>query len=159
MNSAAVLSPIWAETPPCQKQERPLDCEYRLNKSSIAFISLGNNEKDLAEFEKNLRSIVAITLKQNIVPILVTKAYDAEGGNRVNDIIGKVAYENEVPVWNFWAACQSLPYKGLDRNNNLIPGLNFYFNNPDELKNSWPVRNLTALQTLDSVWRSASGRK
>jgi hypothetical protein len=60
-----------------------------------------------------------------------------------------------MPLWNFWAAIQPLPGHGLqpDLEHLTYSGIND-FDDPAALQSAWTVRNLTALQFLDAVWRS-----
>jgi hypothetical protein len=60
-----------------------------------------------------------------------------------------LAYEYDLPLWNFWRAVQPLPHHGMD------PVRNDGFHISEDL--AWPVRSLTALQALDAVWRGVSG--
>ena len=48
------------------------------------------------------------------VPILITKADNVEGNHQLNYIIAKLAYEYDLPLYNWWRAAQPLPYRGLD---------------------------------------------
>jgi hypothetical protein len=59
-------------------------------------------------------------------------------------------------LWNFWLAVQDLPDKGLQEDKvHLTWGRNF-FDDPNAMSKAWPVRNLTALQMLDAIWRKVS---
>jgi hypothetical protein len=56
-----------------------------------------------------------------------------------------LAYEYDIPLWNFWLAVQNLPNQGLD------PVRNDGFHISSE---AWNVRSYTGLQALDAVWRA-----
>lgn len=154
-NTAAVLSPFWADPEFCQPGESPLDCEVRLHHPSFVFILLGTNDiYKMENFEENTRKILNRLVEQGIVPILATKADDLEGGNAINALIYKLALEYEVPLWNFWKSVQILPNRGLQDDNAHLTWAKNDFGNPKAMENAWPWRNLTALQVLDFVWRS-----
>ncbi len=58
-----------------------------------------------------------------------------------------------MPLWNFWAAVQPLPERGLHPDGFHLTWERPFFDQPTTLQNAWPVRNLTALQSIDAVWR------
>jgi hypothetical protein len=157
---ASVLNPYFADPAVCLANESPLACEYRLNRPSYAIIMLGTNDisfKSRSTFENKLRQIVTYSLDQGVIPILATKADNLEGDYSINIFIARLAYETGVPLWNFWTAIQPLPDHGLQADGiHLTWGLDD-FSDPAALRRAWPVRNLTALQMLDAVWKSVSG--
>ena len=158
--AASVLTPLWADPKQCNRNETPLSCEYRLQRPAFALIMLGTNDvPHLDAFEPNMRTIIEFTIDQGIVPILATKADDLEGNNRINAIIAELANEYDIPLWNFWRAVQGLPNGGLQPDNShLTFGMN-HFDNAAAMQSAWPVRNLTALQALDAVWRGVTETK
>lgn len=159
-NTAAVLSPAFADAKQCQKNESPMVCEYRVHHPSYAIISLGTDDYLFSPetYEKRMREIVEYTISQGIVPILATKADNREGDNAFNRIVARLAYEFDVPLWNFWAAVQSLPNRGLSDNlGHLTWADPNHFDYTYSMRVAIPVRNLTALQTLDSLWRGLIG--
>ena len=156
MNVAAVLSHYWADQERCESGESPLACELRLNQPSIALISMeeswGSNNK-VENYEKYMRQIIETVIDAGVVPILATKADNLEGDHQINQAIANLAYEYDIPLWNFWRAVQDLPNRGLLVDGfHLTHGVND-FSESKNLKQAWPVRNLNALQSLDSVWR------
>ena len=156
MNVASVLSHYWADKELCESGESPLACELRLNNPSIVLISMeeswGSNNK-VENYEKYMRIIIETVIESGAVPILATKADNLEGDNLINQAIARLAYEYDIPLWNFWAAVQPLPGHGLLEDGfHLTHGLND-FSASRNLKQAWPVRNLTALQVIDAVWR------
>jgi hypothetical protein len=154
-NTAAVLSPFWADPESCLSGETPLDCEVRLHHPSFVFILLGTNDiYNLENFEKNTRKILDRLVEQGIIPILATKADDLEGGNAINATIYKLALEYDIPMWNFWNAVQLLPNRGLQEDGAHLTWAKNDFGDPKVMENAWPWRNLTALQVLDFVWRA-----
>ena len=150
--AASVLTTLWADPKQCQKGETPLSCELRLNKPAFAFILLGTNDYNHREvFEPNMRKILDTLIADGVVPILGTKADNMEGDYTLNATIAQLAYEYELPLWNFWAATQPLPAHGLDTDlTHLTWGPND-FSDPARMQSAWPWRNLTALQTLKAV--------
>jgi hypothetical protein len=62
-------------------------------------------------------------------------------------------------LWNFWAAVQPLPSHGLLKDGfHLTHGNNYFFDDPKTIKTGVSVRNLTALQAIDAVWRILSNQ-
>jgi hypothetical protein len=86
------------------------------------------------------------------VPVLATKADNLEGDFAINASIARLAYQFEIPLWNFWLAVQPLPDHGLQADDEHLTYAENDFGNPETLKYAWPVRNLTALQALKAVW-------
>jgi len=156
-NTSAVLSQFRADPNYCNGGESPLTCEYRLNKPSFAFIAIGTDDYLAADkFEANLRQIVQITIDHGIVPILATKADNANQLN-YNPIIAKVANEFDIPLWNLWAAMNPLQYGGLEDNIHPTGSFAAFVFSADNLSRfGWTERNLTAMQALYSTWVSVS---
>ena len=155
MNVAAVLSHYWADQDRCENSESPLSCELRLNQPSIVFISMeeswGSNNK-VENYQKYLRQIIETVIDFGAVPILATKADNMEGDHLINLAITRLAYDYDIPLWNFWRAVQEMPNQGLQDDGFHLTGLDS-FTKIHNLKLAWPKRNLTALQALDVVWR------
>lgn len=142
---SSVLNPFWADATLCEANETPLDCELRLSNPSIAIISLGTNWSPAStpeEYKTSLSLIVETLLTQGVVPILSTKADNAEGDYSRNLAMAEVAHAYDLPLWNFWRAVSELPNLGLDKDRE-----NQYLNHQ-----GWDVRNQTALEVLYAVW-------
>ena len=155
-SAATVLDPAWADRRVCKSGESPVACEYRLNRPSLAVISLGTNSvwQTDADYEAGLRRIIQFLLDRGVVPILSTKADNLEGDGRFNSIVVRLAGEYDVPLWNFQLAVQGLPNSGLTEDNfHLVWGPST-FTSPNDLQTGWQWRNLTGLQALDTVWRA-----
>ena len=154
-NASSVFSLIWADRSLCNANETPLACEYRIHRPSLAFITLGSNDVYHQDtFEKQMRAIIEFSIEKGVIPVLSTKADNLEGDGSLNLTIAQLAREYGVPLWNYWLAVQTLPDQGLqDDQVHLTWGPN-RFDDPQAMKSAWAVRNLTALQTLDVVWRS-----
>jgi hypothetical protein len=158
-STTIILGPAPAEQPECQTGESRLDCELRTFHPSIAFISLGTNQIWEPEiFESELGRIIERLLAVDVVPILATKADNLEGDQHINQIISRLAYENNLPMWNFWLAVQGLPDHGLQPDREHLTYSYSDFNNPVNFQYAWPWRNLTALQVLDSVFRGVTSQ-
>lgn len=159
LTAHAVLSMLWVDWSECTSYETPLTCEFRVQKPMFALISFGTNDANgNVDFDKALRRVIEMTIGNGTLPILATKADNAEGDNSMNRTIVALANEYGLPVWNYWAAVQPLANHGLDpeHNEHLIEGPKGFTNfEADNLKYSWPVRNLTALQVLDAVRKMA----
>jgi hypothetical protein len=158
--SANMLSSFWADASQCQSGETPLDCEYRLHRPSLVVIMLGTNDVKFRReiFEANMRRIIEFWLEKDVVPVLATKADNLEGDGSINAIIARLAGEYDLPLWNFWRALQDLPEQGLQPDRVHLTWAVDLFDDPEAMQKGWPVRNLTALQTLDAVWRGVTGQ-
>ncbi len=154
--AASALTTMWADPKVCQVNETPLACEYRLQKPAVVFIMLGTNDVNHKDtFEANLRKILEQTMERSILPVLVTKADNLEGDQVLNRTMAKLAYEYDLPVWNYWLAVQALPDKGLQPDGAHLTHAPNKFSDPIALLSAWPVRNLTALQVLEVVMRAS----
>ena len=150
--AASVLNPYWRDVEKCDKNETPLACEIRLNKPAFALIMLGTNDVARPErYEKNLRAVIDETIRLGVLPVLMTKADNLEGDNSLNLTTARLAYEFDIPLWNFWKAVQGLPSKGLTEDQSHLTFAPNDFSDPENLKRAWPVRNLTALEVLDAI--------
>ncbi|MBI3158838.1 MAG: SGNH/GDSL hydrolase family protein [Chloroflexi bacterium] len=144
---ASMFSVYWADPEICDPNETPIACELRVYNPSLIVVSLGTNETmPPAEFETYLRRIVAFALERNVLPILATKADETTSGHPYNQVIAQVAYDNDIPLWNFWAAVQGLPNGGIKpddpRGIHLLP-------------EAYPIKRLTGLQALHAVLEAA----
>ncbi len=151
-NVASVFNPIFSDREFCEKNESPLACELRLHKPSIVLISMEEWwNGDIAKYETYLRKIVDTVIQHGAVPVLATKADNMEGDHDINKVIVNLAYEYELPLWNFWLAVQPITAHGLQKDGfHLTHGIND-FTSSAQLKRGWVQRNLTALQMLDAV--------
>jgi hypothetical protein len=154
-NVAAILSPLRADPEACNVNESPLDCELRTWKPSVVFVSMETwwSEKPAEEYNKYMRRVIERILEVGAVPIIATKADNLEGDHSINATIAQIAYDYNIPLWNFWAAVQPLPNHGLSSDHFHLTFARNFFDDPVRMKSAWPWRNLTALQTLDVVRR------
>lgn len=157
-NTNLILDASASDSLLCNSGELPLDCELRLNQPAFIILSLGTNQIwQPEEFEMGLRRILDILVMNNVVPILSTKGDDLEEDHRINRTIACLAQEYDLPLWNFWGAIQSLQNHGLQPD---LEHLTYYgindFGDTTAMQYAWTIRNLTALQALDEVWRSVT---
>jgi hypothetical protein len=154
-NVAAILSPLRADPKSCNKNESPLDCELRVWKPSVVIVSMETwwSEKPAEEYDKYMRHVIDRIIETGAVPIIATKADNLEGDNSINTTIAQIAYDYDIPLWNFWAAVQPLANHGLSPDHFHLTFARNFFDDPSRMKSAWPWRNLTALQTLDVVHR------
>jgi hypothetical protein len=152
-NAAAVLSPFRADKKSCNPNESPLDCELRTWQPSIVIVSMETwwSEKLATEYDKYMRKVLDRIIETGALPIIATKADNLEGDHAINATIAQIAYDYEIPMWNYWAAVQSLPNHGLSSDGFHLTFARNFFDDPQRMKSAWPWRNLTALQTLDAV--------
>lgn len=139
---ASVFSPIMSDPKVCGGSETPLACEFRIHKPIMVFISMGTNwcAGCTRSFDEYLRKIMDYSIQNGVIPVLSTKADDIEGDNSLNADVARVAYDYDMPMWNFWAAVQYLPNHGLMADNIYLT------------VEGWNERSFTGLMTLDSIW-------
>lgn len=135
----------------CSFSETPVACELRLHRPSFVFIHVGTHWE--ARNINYLRTIIEQLTAAGVVPILVTKADNREEDERINQDYATLAAEYDLPLWNFWAAVQSLPNGGVyTRRDRPLQGDIYLTPAAQE------IHRLTGLQALDAVWRAATGR-
>jgi len=147
LNVAAALSPLHADPDVCNPSESPLQCELRDANPSFAFISFERwwpKETPPEVYEKYLRIVIQSTIDHGTIPILITKADNVEGNHQINQIVAKLAFEFDIPLYNWWKAAQLLPHRGID------PERDDGFHISIE---AWDKRSYYALETLDTLWK------
>jgi len=150
-NAAAVLLPLWADPTACNNGETPLECEVRSHNPSIIIISLevwykGRTPETYAAY---LRQIIDYSISKGVLPVLATKADNVEGDHSMNLTVAQLAYEYDIPMWNFWRAVQPLFDQGIDWARDAE---GFHITVP-----AWNMRSFTALQVLDTIRRDLAG--
>jgi|GEM_PF-191194 len=159
-----VLDPGFADQGVCLPGEAPLVCEYRVARPSVALIMLGTNDSGgmpVAEYQANLSRIVEISVEMGVIPVLSTIPPRLDVGDRVNEfnnIIISVARAYDVPLWDYGAAMRALPGLGLSSDGvhpSAPPGVESLTADfsPENLAYGFTLRNLTALQVLDTLYR------
>lgn len=132
----------------CTFAETPVECELRIHRPSFVIIQIGTHfESRNTEY---LRKIIGQLLDAGVVPILATKADNREKDERVNRDMALLASEYDLPLWNFWAAVEDLPNRGLyTRDDRPLQG-DIYLT--DEAAR---IHRMTGLEALNAVWRVA----
>ncbi|MBE7512543.1 MAG: hypothetical protein HS103_06990 [Anaerolineales bacterium] len=102
--------------------DSPLVCELKNVRPAVMVIMIGTNDSGGVapeEYTQNLRRIVEITMERGTIPILSTippkllGAWHTERVTLWNNIIRGMAYQYEIPLWDYWFALQSLPNQGI----------------------------------------------
>ena len=158
-NVAMALDPLWANPKQCKAGETPIACEIRVYNPSIVTVSMEESwSGDLVKYNMYLRKIVEYILSQNVVPILATRAEVPGSSININEVVARVAYDYQVPLWNFGAAAFPLPSHGLTSDGFHLTQAGDFFDDPTSMQAGWPWRNLTALQAIDAVYLAVSGQ-
>jgi hypothetical protein len=157
-SAVSALSSLQADPGKCQPGEIPLSCEYRVQRPALALIMFGTNDVHTGRktFEKYMRQIIEMSLNQGIIPVLVTKADNLEGDFSINALIARLADEYQLPLWNLWAAMQVVPNSGLQADGIHLTFARNFYDDPASFQFGWPVRNLSALQALQALWKGLS---
>jgi lysophospholipase L1-like esterase len=125
---------------------------------------LGTNDVpggNLESYENSMRRIIEYSLDQGIIPIISTIPplhRDPISGwvADFNELIRSLAQEYQIPLWDYWSAIVNLPNQGI-WSDGIHPSPAPAGHNADFLSDyliyGYTVRNLTALQALDAVWR------
>ena len=160
-NAAAILSPLRADPTQCNVNESPVACEIRVHNPSLVLISMEEWWTAHPEnYENYMRQILELVISEGVLPILATKADNLEGDHTINQTIARLAWEYDIPLWNFWLAVQTIPNHGLIAETpdgqpdmfHLTHSASYYnYSDPYSLQSGWGVRNLTALQSMDAV--------
>ncbi len=159
-NVAASMDPMWADPKSCNAGETPIACEIRVNNPSIVTISMEESwSGDLVKYNEYLRKIVEYVLSQNVIPILATRAEVPGSKNSINEVVARIAYDYQVPLWNFGVSVLPLPSYGLTKDGFHLSQAGNFFDDPNSMKEGWPWRNLTALEAIDAVYRAVSSQK
>ncbi|MBT3241233.1 MAG: hypothetical protein HON98_10775 [Chloroflexi bacterium] len=142
---ASLFATAWSNRELCGAAETPIDCEIRINNSPVSLIMLGTNwgSGRNEEFDTNLRNAVTYMIDHNVLPIIVTKGEATDPDFPLNQIMAEVAYDYDIPLWNFWAGIQDLDNHGLETE--LLN--NIYHLSID----SYPIKRWTGLQTLQAL--------
>ena len=155
---SSALSVIMSDPNQCRPDEIPLACEYRLHRPSFVLVMFGTNDNanSRSAFELYMRKIIDYSIRVGVVPVLATKADNREGDMSINALIAKLAQEYDLPLWNFWAAVQSLPDHGLREDGMHLTYFQNHFDDPEAMNYAFPVRNLTALQVLKALQKAVT---
>nr|MBN1228222.1 hypothetical protein [Anaerolineae bacterium] len=153
--SADLLDPAKAD--PLCSGYAPLECELRMVKPAVALIMIGTNDPidyvDFGAYERNLRQIIGLTLRYDVIPVLTTLPHNTyRDAEKQNEIIRRLAREYDIPLLDYWSVMETLPNRGLGEdylhpsaspNPAIFEGENLQF--------GYTQRNLTAIQMLDAL--------
>jgi hypothetical protein len=157
LHSWSVLNPAWADKRKCEPNETVIACEFRLHKPGIVFIRLGANDSPMSLFDRSMRRIVAFAIENGVIPILITKANSPNAiTNENNGALRRIADDYKVPLIDFDRLAQTLPQRGLGKDNVHMTGYLWNdFTLASTLNSGHAMHNLAALIGLDAVWREA----
>ncbi len=135
-------------------------CEYQTYRPSVAIIMIGTNdltESDYGSVAGTLRQIVDVTIEHGAIPVLSTlppnHGYDVTA---YNGAVAQLATEYQIPLIDYHAAMLGLPNDGLGEDGihpSLPPDGNTAYFDDGHLAYGYTMRNLTALQMLDTLLR------
>jgi len=160
-NVAGPLDPTWANPQWCKSGESPAACEYRVARPSLAVIMFGTNDATYTEpaaYDYYMRTLVALTLDNGVVPLLNTFPTRPEAPEKsllMNQIVVKVAADYGVPLVNLNRALEALPNHGVDPQDTIhlsVPAdkrVDVF--SAQNLQAGFTVRNLVTLQALQAV--------
>lgn len=163
--TTSALNPANSDPNLCRPGETPLQCEYRLVKPSVALIMFGTNDSGglpTSEFRANMRRIVQISIDMGVIPVLSTippKDFNPATDGRVpefNQVIIGVAQEYDIPLWDYGRVMSQAPNWGLASDGvhpSIPPNAMSADFTGSNLNYGFPLRNLTALQVLYTLWQ------
>ena len=131
----------------CTIYESPLQCELRIHRPAFVIIHVGTHYE--SHNQDYMRKILDQVITAGVVPILATKADDSELDEHVNAQYAQLAVEYNIPFWNFWAAVNNLPMRGLYTRPGLAFQGDLYLTNEAAF-----IHRVDALLTLDRVRRA-----
>ncbi len=143
--AASPLSQLMADLDYCNPGETPLECELRLTRPTFVVVSLEFpfNNRTPQLYGQYIRKIIEYIISQGAVPILATKADNVEKDHSINLTTAELAYEYDVPMWNWWLAAQPLADRGIDP----------YRDGFHISQQAWEERSKTFLMVLDHLWK------
>jgi hypothetical protein len=148
--TGALLWSAWHENKyTCTIYESPMLCELRIHKPSYVIIQVGTHyENRNADY---MRKILDQLIKKGVVPILATKADNRELDDRVNTAYAALVVEYNLPFWNFWAAVDDLPNRGLYTRPDATWQGDLYLT-----ATASAIHRRSALEALDAVRRAVT---
>jgi lysophospholipase L1-like esterase len=145
-----------------------LEEELAQTRPAFAILMIGTNDAERSNLEtytRELNEIVRRVLAHNIVLVLSTIPDQLSSptagalGRRINDVIRRVAFEQHLPLIDYWAAMQGLPHQGIDPDN-VHPSIYMGANGNNAaagvftdqaLMFGYNMRNLTTLLMLERL--------
>jgi hypothetical protein len=153
LHAWTAIDPAFANKDVCAANETPVACEIRLHRPAFLFIRLGTNDAGATRlFDSSIRQIVDIAISNGVIPIIGTKADRVEGSNANNDILRQVAYNYQIPLWDFDVIVETVPGRGIvDKFYHIsVPDV-YDYAQPATLQTGHGVHSLTALMMLDAL--------
>ncbi|MEP7293648.1 MAG: SH3 domain-containing protein [Chloroflexota bacterium] len=162
--SVSALDPGSADPGRCNAGETPVACEMRVVKPAVALIMIGTNDAPAYppdQYGARLRQIVELCIQNNVVPVLSTLPPRAQFNDNIigyNQVITAMAQSYGIPLTDLYSALAGLPSQGYGPDGvhlSIPPGgvAAAYDFTSANLQYGTTMRNLTALQIMDAVWR------
>jgi hypothetical protein len=146
--AGALLWTLWHQNKfTCTRFETPLQCELRIHRPSFVIIQVGSHYE--ARNKDYMEMVLTQLISAGVVPILSAKADNREQDEHVDAEYAQLAVEYNIPFWNFWAAVDDLPNRGLYTRSDAPYQGDLYLT-----EEAVAVHRLTALQALDAVLRA-----
>lgn len=163
-NAYLLQDPEYANAALCYEGETPLECEYRHTRPAVALIMLGTNDAGFVNpyaFRVNMEWIVQTSIDHGVIPVLSTipnRLGEPAQVIQFNGIIRDVAARYQVPLWDYSRIMATLPGEGLGPDGIHPSGSPAGWIGMADFKASnlvygFPIRNLTALHILHSIWQ------
>ena len=163
-NAYLLQDPEYANPALCTVGETPLECEYRHTRPAIALIMLGTNDAGFVDpyaFRVNMEWIVQTSIDYGVIPVISTipnRLGEPERVVQFNGIIRDIAARYQIPLWDYSAIMATLPGEGLGPDGIHPSGSPAGWVGMADFKASnlvygFPIRNLTALHILHSIWQ------
>ena len=163
-NAYLLQNPEYANPALCNLGETPLECEYRHTRPAIALIMLGTNDAGFVNpyaFRVNMEWIVQTSIDNGVIPVISTipnRLGEPAQVIEFNGIIRDIASRYQIPLWDYSTIMATLPGEGLGPDGihpsaspaGWIGMADFKASN---LVYGFPIRNLTALHILHSIWQ------
>jgi hypothetical protein len=153
LHAWTAIDPTFADKNVCVANETPVACEIRLHQPAFIFIRLGTNDAGATSlFDSSIRQIVEIAITNGVVPIIGTKADRVEGSNANNEILRQIAYDYQIPLWDFDVIAETVPGRGIvDKFFHISVPDAYDYSLPATLQTGHGVHSLTALMMLDTL--------
>jgi hypothetical protein len=153
LHAWTAIDPAFANKDVCVPNETPVACEIRLHRPAFIFIRLGTNDAGAVTlFDSSIRQIVDIAIANGVIPIIGTKADRVEGSNANNDILRQIAYDYQIPLWDFDVVIGTVPGRAIvDKFYHISVPDTYDYAQPATLQTGHGVHSLTALMMLDTL--------
>jgi hypothetical protein len=153
LHAWTAIDPTFADKNVCVANETPVACEIRLHRPAFIFIRLGTNDAGANRlFDNSIRQIVEIAIDNGVVPIIGTKADRVEGSNAFNEILRQIAYDYQIPLWDFDKIIETVPGRGIvDKFFHISVPDAYDYSQPATLQTGHGIHSLTALMMLDTL--------